>query len=130
MSRASLAEATRVFLRIGVLSFGGPAAQIGLMQDELVDKRRWMTERGFHNALSFCMLLPGPEAMQLATYCGWRMHGLAGGLIAGLLVVLPGAAVRLALGIGYALLGRLPLVEAVFLGVKAAVVVIVIQALL
>ncbi len=126
----SLGAAARVFLRIGVLSFGGPAAQIGLMQEELVDRHRWMTERGFLNALSFCMLLPGPEAMQLATYCGWRMHGVAGGLIAGLLFVLPGAAVMLGLGLVYALFGALPVVEAAFLGVKAAVVAIVVQALL
>ena len=93
MTTPTRAEAFRAFGRIGLLSFGGPAAQIALMHEELVDRRKWMTERGFLNALSFCMLLPGPEAMQLATYAGWRLHGTVGGLIAGLLFVLPGAAV-------------------------------------
>ena len=101
--RPSLAEATRVFWRIGVMSFGGPAAQIAVMHKELVEDRPWMTEAEFLNALSFCMLLPGPEATQMATYAGWRLHGVRGGLIAGLLFVLPGAAVMLALALGYAL---------------------------
>ncbi len=126
----SLREATRVFWRIGILSFGGPAAQIAVMHRELVERRAWMREEAFLNALSFCMLLPGPEATQLATYAGWRLHGLRGGLIAGLLFVLPGAAVMLGLALSYALWGSLPLVEAAFLGIKAAVVVIVIEALL
>ena len=126
----SLAQATRVFWRIGVMSFGGPAAQIAVMHKELVEDRPWMTEAEFLNALSFCMLLPGPEATQMATYAGWRLHGVRGGLIAGLLFVLPGAAVMLALALGYALWGKLPLVEAAFTGIKAAVVIIVIEALL
>ena len=126
----SLAEATRVFWRIGVMSFGGPAAQIAVMHKELVEDRPWMTEAEFLNALSFCMLLPGPEATQLATYAGWRLHGVRGGLIAGLLFVVPGAVVMLALALGYALWGKLGLVEAAFVGIKAAVVVIVIEALL
>ena len=126
----SQAEATRVFWRIGVMSFGGPAAQIAVMHKELVEDRPWMTEAEFLNALSFCMLLPGPEATQIATYAGWRLHGVRGGLIAGLLFVLPGAAVMLALALGYALWGKLPLVEAAFTGIKAAVVIIVIEALL
>ena len=130
MSGPSLAEATRVFARIGLLSFGGPAAQIAVMHEELVEKRPWMTEKGFLSALSFCMLLPGPEAMQLATYSGWRLHGVIGGLIAGLLFVMPGALVMLALAAAYVVWGGAPLAEALFLGVKAAVVVIVIQALL
>jgi len=120
----------RVFLRIGVLSFGGPAAQISLMHAELVVRREWLTEQRFFGALSFCMLLPGPEAMQLATYAGWRLRGVPGGLISGLLFVLPGAVVIFALGMGYALYGGVPLVQAVFVGVKTAVVVIVLQALL
>ncbi|NKX44387.1 chromate efflux transporter [Roseicyclus persicicus] len=124
-----LADITRVFARIGVLSFGGPAAQIALMHKELVEDRPWLTERQFLTALSFCMLLPGPEAMQLATYSGWRLAGLRGGLIAGLLFVLPGAAVILALASLYAGVGDLPLVQALFLGIKAAVIVIVLQAL-
>ncbi|EAQ26773.1 chromate efflux transporter [Roseovarius sp. 217] len=130
MSAPPLSLLCRSFLRIGLLSFGGPAAQISMMHDELVERRGWLTEQQFLGALSFCMLLPGPEAMQLCTYAGWRLRGVLGGLIAGLLFVLPGAAVILALGLGYATYGDLPLVQAVFLGVKAAVVVIVLQALL
>ncbi len=123
-------ESFRLWLRIGLLSFGGPAAQIALMHREIVDRKGWLSEQQYLNALSFCMLLPGPEAMQLATYAGWRLHGTLGGLIAGLLFVLPGAAVILALALVYALFGDVPLVNALFLGVKAAVVVIVIEALL
>lgn len=126
----NLLEATRVWARIGILSFGGPAAQIALMHRELVEERNWLSESRFLNALSFCMLLPGPEAMQLATYAGWRMHGTVGGLIAGLLFVLPGAFVMLALSALYVTFGQLPLIESLFLGVKAAVIVIVIEALL
>ncbi|MEM7427913.1 MAG: chromate efflux transporter [Pseudomonadota bacterium] len=126
----TLAEATKVWARIGLLSFGGPAAQIALMHREVVDERGWLTEQQYLNALSFCMFLPGPEAMQLATFAGWRLHGLAGGLIAGLLFVLPGAAVVLALAAVYGMLGDVPLVDALFLGVKAAVVLIVVEALL
>jgi len=122
-------DLTRVFGRIGLLSFGGPAAQIALMHRELVEERRWLTEAQFLRALSFCMLLPGPEAMQLATYAGWRLRGVPGGLIAGLLFVLPGAAVVLALAAAYAAFGTVPLVQALFLGVKATVVVVVVQAL-
>ncbi len=124
------ADALRVWLRIGVLSFGGPAAQIALMHREVVEQRGWLSERQYLNALSFCMLLPGPEAMQLATYAGWRLHGVTGGLAAGLSFVLPGAAVVLALAMIYTAFGTVPLVEAIFLGVKAAVLVIVIEALL
>ena len=118
------------FARIGLLSFGGPAAQIALMYRILVDERRWLAERQFLDALSFCMLLPGPEAMQLATYAGWRLRGVPGGLAAGLLFVLPGALVVLALSVVYVRLGALPLVEGLFFGVKAAVLVIVIDALI
>ncbi|MEP1208749.1 MAG: chromate efflux transporter [Rhizobiaceae bacterium] len=127
---AGLLEATRVWARIGILSFGGPAAQIALMHRELVEERNWLSESRFLNALSFCMLLPGPEAMQLATYAGWRLHGTIGGLIAGLLFVLPGALVMLVLSALYVTFGQVPLIESLFLGVKAAVIVIVIEALL
>ena len=123
-------EALAVWARIGVLSFGGPAGQIALMHRVLVDERKWIGEEPFLHALNFCMLLPGPEAMQLATYVGWRLHGTLGGLAAGLLFVLPGALVVLALSIAYALYGQLPFVEAAFVGIKAAVLVIVIEALL
>lgn len=119
----------RVFGRIGLLSFGGPAAQISLMHNELVDRHKWLTEKEFLQALSFCMLLPGPEAMQLATYAGWRLRGVPGGLIAGLLFVIPGAMVILALAFGYAYFGQVPVVQSLFQGIKAAVVVIVLQAL-
>jgi chromate transporter len=126
----SLGQALRVWLRIGLLSFGGPAAQIALMHREIVDGKRWLSEQQYLNALSFCMLLPGPEAMQLATYAGWRLHGTPGGLVAGLLFVLPGAIVMFVLALIYALYGDLPLINALFLGVKAAVIIIVIEALL
>lgn len=126
----SLSEIARVWGWIGLISFGGPAGQIALMQREIVDRRGWLTERQYLDALSFCMMLPGPEAMQLATFAGWRTHGVAGGLVAGLLFVLPGAAVVLALAAAYAVLGDVPLVAALFTGVKAAVVVIVIDALI
>lgn len=126
----SFAEALATWAKIGVLSFGGPTAQIALMHRIIVDEKKWLSEAHYLNALSFCMLLPGPEAMQLATYAGWRLHGLAGGLAAGLLFVLPGAAVVLALSMIYAAFGQLPIVEAIFFGIKAAVLVIVIEALL
>lgn len=129
MSQPSWTEMFRVFGRIGVLSFGGPAAQIAVMHKELVEDRPWLSEESFLRGLSFCMLLPGPEAMQLATYTGWRMRGTAGGLLAGLLFVLPGAAVIAALVWLYAQYGTLPAVQSAFLGVKAAVVVIILQAL-
>ncbi len=126
----SLRELTQVFGRIGLFSFGGPAAQIALMHRELVETRPWLTEAQFLRALSFCMMLPGPEAMQLATYSGWRLRGIPGGLIAGGLFVLPGAIVIFALAWIYAHFGGVPLVQAIFLGVKATVVVIVLQAIL
>ena len=124
------AEARKVWARIGLLSFGGPAAQIALMHRLLVEEKGWLDERRFLAALSFCMLLPGPEAMQLATYAGWRLQGVRGGLVAGLLFVLPGALVVLALAIVYATLGGTGIVETLFFGARAAVLVIVIQALL
>lgn len=123
-------DALRTWARIGLLSFGGPTAQIALMHRIIVEEKRWLSEQRYLNALSFCMLLPGPEAMQLATYMGWRLHGVAGGLAAGLLFVLPGAAVVLTLAMIYASFGNVPLVEAVFYGIKAAVLVIVVEALL
>ncbi len=126
----SLWQAVRIWAKIGILSFGGPTAQIALMHRTIVDERKWLSERQFLNALGFCMLLPGPEAMQLATYAGWRLHGVVGGLWAGLLFVLPGALIVLALSMIYAAYGNLPLVEALFFGIKAAVFVIVIEALL
>ncbi len=129
VEKPELADSIRVFAKIGILSFGGPAAQISLMHREIVEENKWLSESQFLNALSFCMLLPGPEAMQLATYSGWRLHGTLGGLIAGLLFVLPGALVMLLLAMIYALVGQVPLVDGLFLGIKAAVIVIVIEAL-
>lgn len=126
----TLAQAFNVWLKIGLLSFGGPAAQIALMHRMVVIENRWLSEKQYINALSFCMLLPGPEAMQLATYAGWRMHGVRGGLLAGLLFVIPGAIIVLFLAAIYTGFGKLPLLDALFLGVKAAVIVIVIEALL
>lgn len=126
---ASWREMWAAFGRIGIVSFGGPAAQIAVMQEELVDRRAWLDRDGFLRGLGFCTLLPGPEAMQLATYAGWRVRGTAGGLLAGLLFVLPGAAVMMALSAAYVAYGRVPWVEAAFLGIKAAVLAIVVAAL-
>lgn len=130
MKHPDLDETVKAFGRIGLLSFGGPAAQIALMHHVLVDEKKWLSEQQFLNALSFCMLLPGPEAMQLATYSGWRLHGVLGGLIAGLLFVIPGAFIILALATIYAYFGDVELVGALFLGVKATVLIIVVEALL
>jgi chromate transporter len=126
----SLGEALRVWLRIGLLSFGGPAAQIALMHREVVEQRRWVSDRRFLQALNFCMLLPGPEAQQLATYLGWLMHGVKGGLAAGLLFLLPGAVVMLALSFIYVAFGSVPLGAALFFGLKCAVLALVLEALL
>lgn len=123
-------EQFAVFARIGLLSFGGPAGQIALMHKELVDDRRWIDEGAFLRALNFCHFLPGPEAQQLATYIGWKIGGWRSGVVAGTLFVLPGAAVILALSILYALAANLGWFAALFVGIKAAVVAIVVQALL
>ena len=130
MTAPALSDLLRVFGRICLLSFGGPAAQIALMHDALVTRRKWLSEAQYLRALSLCMLLPGPEAMQLATYAGWRLRGTVGGLLAGLLFVVPGAMVILALALLYVRFGDVPLVQAAFLGIKAAVIVVVLQALL
>jgi len=126
----SLAQSTPIWVKLGLLSFGGPTAQIALMHRLIVEERRWLNESQFLNALSFCMLLPGPEAMQLAIYAGWRIHGVLGGLVAGSLFVLPGALIMLSLGLFYVSFGTVGLVGAAFLGLKAAIVVIVLQALI
>jgi chromate transporter len=126
----SFRTALKVWAKVGLLSFGGPAGQIALMHRMLVDEKRWIGERRFLHALSYCMLLPGPEATQLATYIGWMLHGVRGGLAAGILFVLPGAAVMLALSATYALYHALPAIAALFLGVKAVVLAIVIEAIL
>ena len=124
----NLAEASRFWLQLGLVSFGGPAGQIALLHRELVEQRRWLSERRFLHALNYCMLLPGPEAMQLATYLGWLLHGAAGGLIAGGLFVLPSVLVLTALSSAYAIWGHVPLLTAVFATLKPAVLAIVAMA--
>ncbi|WP_299474427.1 chromate efflux transporter [uncultured Roseibium sp.] len=119
-----------VFGGIGLLSFGGPAAQIALMHRKLVDETGWLSEKTYVNALGFCMLLPGPEAMQLATYCGWKLRGIAGGLLAGLLFVIPGALAIFGLAFVYTAYGHQPTISQLFLGIKAAVLIVVVEALL
>jgi chromate transporter len=122
-------EALALWWKLGWLSFGGPAGQIALMHRMLVDEKRWIDEPRFLHALNYCMLLPGPEAMQLATYVGWLLHGVRGGVVAGLLFILPGAACVLVLSWMYVLLGDLGVVQGLFFGLKAAVLAIVLQAL-
>ncbi len=124
----SFGEALRVWLRIAALSFGGPAGQIAVMHRIIVDEKRWLSEARFLHALNYCMLLPGPEAQQLATYIGWLMHGVRGGLVAGLLFILPGIIAIMALSFIYALFGSVGFVAAFFFGLKAAVLAIVIEA--
>lgn len=126
----SFVEALRVWARIGCLSFGGPAGQIALMHQELVEKRRWISEPRFLHALNYCMLLPGPEAQQLAVYIGWLLHRTRGGLAAGLLFVLPGALAMLALSLLYAALGQVPAIAALLFGLKAAVLAVIVAAVL
>ena len=128
--RPSFANLLGVFTRIGFLSFGGPAGQIALMHREIVDQRGWIEEGAFLRALNLCHLLPGPEAQQLATWIGWRLHGVRGGLAAGLLFVIPGAAVMLGLSLLYVAAAGLGWFAAVFLGIKAAVLAVVAQALI
>jgi chromate transporter len=124
----SLGEAARFWGQLGLVSFGGPAGQIALLHEELVARRRWLSERRFLHALNYCMLLPGPEAIQLATYLGWLMHGTRGALVAGGLFLLPSVGVLLLLSTMYALWGQLPLLASVFWALKPAVLAIVVQA--
>lgn len=125
-----LGEAVKVWARIAALSFGGPAGQIAVMHRILVEEKRWLGERRFLHALNYCMLLPGPEAQQLAIYIGWLMNRTLGGLIAGVLFVLPGFVAIMALSLLYALFGSVGPVAAVFFGLKAAVLIIVVQAVI
>ena len=125
-----LGEAFRVWLRVAALSFGGPAGQIAVMHRIIVEEKKWLGEARFLHALSYCTLLPGPEAQQLATYIGWLMHRTRGGVIAGVLFVLPGVVAIMALSWIYALWGEAPLVSALFFGLKAAVLAVVAQAAL
>jgi len=126
----SFREAFWVWLKVGCLGFGGPAGQIALLHREVVERRGWVDEARFAHALSFCMLLPGPEAQQLATWLGWRLHGVRGGIAAGLLFVLPGLAVMLGLSALYVAHGRAAWAGPALLGLKAAVVALVLQALI
>src|SRR6266566_3984424 len=121
-------EAFRVWLRIALLSFGGPAGQIAVMHRILVEEKRWISERRFLHALNYCMLLPGPEAQQLATYVGWLMHRTRGGILAGGLFIVPGILSIMALSYVYAGWGRVPIIQALFFGLKAAVLAIVLEA--
>ncbi len=127
---ATFRDAFRFWLKLGFISFGGPAGQIAIMQRELVDEKKWIGQDDFLNALNFCMLLPGPEAQQLATYIGWRLHGYRGGLAAGALFVLPSIFVLLVLSWIYAAFGSLPYIDAVLDGFKAVVVAIVVEAVI
>lgn len=125
---ASFGEALRFWFLLGCISFGGPAGQIAIMHNELVDKRRWIDEEAFLRALNFCMLLPGPEAMQLATWLGWRLHGLRGGIVAGALFVLPAAVLMALLSWAYLTWQALPLMSGVVFGLQAAVLGIIVHA--
>ncbi len=127
-SGISMQEAFSVWLRVALLSFGGPAGQIAVMHRILVEEKRWISESRFLHALNYCMLLPGPEAQQLATYIGWLMHGTRGGIMAGSLFIMPGIAAIMALSYIYAAFGNVGFVAALFFGLKAAVLAIVIQA--
>ena len=120
-SPPTLAEATRFWLELGFISFGGPAGQIAIMHRVLVDERRWISERRFLHALSYCMVLPGPEAQQLATYIGWLLHRTWGGMIAGGLFVLPSLFILIALSWIYIAFGHVPLIAGIFFGLKPAI---------
>ena len=126
----SFGEAFRFWLKLGFISFGGPAGQIAIMHRELVERRRWLSEERFLHALNYCMLLPGPEAQQLATYIGWLMHRTAGGIVAGLFFVLPSVFILLALSYIYAAYGNVPVVAGVLAGFKPVVIAIVVEAVL
>ena len=129
-SPVSLREALRFWLKLGFTSFGGPAGQIAIMHQELVENRRWISERRFLHALNFCMMLPGPEAQQLAIYIGWLLHRTRGGIAAGALFVLPSLLILILLSWIYIAFGNTPLVAGLFYGIKPAVTAIVAQAVL
>jgi chromate transporter len=129
-ARPSFREAFLVWLKIGCINFGGPAGQIALMHRVVVDEKKWVDEARFLHALNFCMLLPGPEAQKLATYLGWLLHGVRGGLSAGILFIIPGALVMLGLSLLYALGRGISVVDGALFGIKAAVLVIVVEALI
>jgi chromate transporter len=128
--QVSFSDAFRTWFKIGCIGFGGPAGQIALMHRILIEEKKWIDEARYLHALNFCVLLPGPEAQKLATYCGWLLHGVRGGLAAGILFVLPGALVMLVLSLLYALGRGIPVVDGALFGIKAAVLVIVVEALI
>lgn len=130
ITKPSFKEAFLFWLKLGFISFGGPAGQIAIMHEFLVDKKKWVSDSKFLHALNYCMLLPGPEAQQLATYIGWLMHGVKGGLVAGILFVLPSVFILLGLSVIYVTFGTIPWVAALFYGLKPAVVAIVILAMI
>src|SRR6476661_126403 len=127
--RPSFREAFLIWLKIGCINFGGPAGQIAMMHRMMVDDKKWIDEPRFLHALNFCMLLPGPEATKLAAYVGWLVHGVRGGLVAGILFVLPGALVMLGLSLLYAFGRGFAVIDGALYGIKAAVLVIVVEAL-
>src|SRR6201989_2559460 len=127
---SSFGEFFKIWLKIGCINFGGPAGQIAMMHRIVVDEKKWVEEARFLHALNFCMLLPGPEAQKLATYLGWLLHGVRGGLAAGILFILPGAFVMLGLSLLYALGRGISAVDGALFGIKAAVLVIVVEALI
>ncbi|MBI5477846.1 MAG: chromate transporter [Deltaproteobacteria bacterium] len=129
-AEVSFGEAARVWARIGLLGFGGPAGQIALMHRELVERRQWISNARFLHALNYCMLLPGPEAQQLATYMGWLLHRTRGGIVAGTLFILPGFVVIMLLSVLYAGFNQLPAIDALFFGLKGAVLAVVVEAVL
>src|SRR6218665_2582816 len=127
-ARITFAEAFRFWLKLGFISFGGPAGQIAIMHAELVERRRWISEKRFLHALNYCMLLPGPEAQQLATYIGWLMHRTWGGIVAGALFVLPSLFILIGLSWVYLRFGDVPAVSGIFYGIKPAVTALVLHA--
>ncbi|MDR3587530.1 MAG: chromate efflux transporter [Desulfosporosinus sp.] len=128
--KPSFKEAALFWLKLGFIGFGGPAGQIAIMREYLVAKKKWLSDAKFMHALNYCMLLPGPEAQQLATYSGWLLHGTIGGLVAGILFVLPSMFILLALSLIYVTLGNIPLIHAMFDGLKPAVIAIIVTALM
>lgn len=128
--RVPFRDAFRFWVLLGWINFGGPTGQIALMHQELVERRRWISNARFLHALNYCMLLPGPEATQLATYVGWLLHGTRGGIVAGVLFVLPAFFVLLGLSWLYAVGGAIPWVSAIFFGLRAAVIAIVVAAVI
>src|SRR6476469_1053647 len=127
---STFGEFFKLWLKIGCINFGGPAGQIAMMHRIVVDEKKWIDEPRFLHALNFCMLLPGPEAQKLATYIGWLLHGVRGGLTSGILFVLPGALFMLALSMLYALGRGFPIIDGALFGIKSAVLVIVVEALI